>query len=91
VLWIKSSGRPRARVSVGRFDRFRARVTELLSDAVFGAPTVLLILGLLIELGAPVTQVLKRSLQACIAVPRLTHHEMPFKREANTAAVSLDA
>jgi hypothetical protein len=49
-------------VSVGRFDRFRPRIAELLPDAVFGAPAVLLIHGLFVELRAPVTQMLKRSL-----------------------------
>ena len=86
---VKSTRRDR--VSVGRLHRFRARITELLADAVFGAPTVLVVLGLLVELGAPVAQMLKRSLKACIAVPRVTHREVAFKPEANMTAVSMDA
>jgi hypothetical protein len=81
----------RDRVSVGRFHCFRPRIAELLAHAVFGAPAMLLILGLLVELRAAVPQMLKRSLQACIAVPRFTHRDTLFKREANMTAVSMDA
>ena len=42
--------------SVGRLrtsDRFRTRIAELFSEEIFGAATLLLVHGLLVELRAP--------------------------------------